>query len=191
MLCKHGVAGSNPTTSTPWRLTLSSRPLFCLAAPFPSPSPAVRHPPKRPFSWTNRPFALAIHAWGLVSGGPGRHRRPPPALPHTAFTSQAPPSRGWHVASCCPIPPFCAGATETPASMLMAGLSLREWRFCTLFAKGYGKYTFYGQVSGTDEGAGPGSGPERAGIPAGDPVGFGLFCPGCPDRQGADSCTEG
>ena len=107
MLCKHGVAGSNPTTSTPWRLTLSSRPLFCLAAPFPSPSPAVRHPPKRPFSWTNRPFALAIHAWGLVSGGPGRHRRPPPALPHTAFTSQAPPSRGWHVASCCPIPPFC------------------------------------------------------------------------------------
>ena len=88
-------------------------------------------------------------------------------------------------------PPFCAVATETPASMLMAGLSLREWRFCTLFAKGYGKNTFHGQVSGTDEGAGPGSGPERAGIPAGDAVGFGLFCSGCPDRQGADSCTEG
>ncbi|MBQ7609602.1 MAG: hypothetical protein IJU74_00720 [Bacteroidales bacterium] len=30
---------------------------------------------------SNRPFALAIHAWGLVSGGSERHRRPPPALP--------------------------------------------------------------------------------------------------------------
>ena len=60
-----------------------------------------------------------------------------------------------------------------------------------VICKGLRKNTFYGQVSGTDEGAGPGSGPERAGIPAGDPVGFGLFCSGCPDRQGADSCTEG
>ena len=34
-----------------------------LVAPFPSPSPAVCHPPKQPFSWTNRPFAL----------GPQRH----------------------------------------------------------------------------------------------------------------------
>ena len=132
------------------------------------------HPPKRPFWWTNRPFALAIHQNGLFRGR--TVLLPLPSTKSAIFVDE---------------PPFCAGATETPASMLMAGLSLREWRFCTLFAKGYGKNTFYGQVSGTDEGAGPVSGPERAGIPAGDPVGFGLFCPGCTDRQGPDSCTEG
>ena len=34
----------------------------------PSPSFPLRHPPKRRFWWTNRPFAFAIHQNGLFGG---------------------------------------------------------------------------------------------------------------------------
>ena len=112
-LRRHPLAGGGMSPhAAPSRFALSPSPSTKTAllvderATLPSPSTKtallvdewpfrLRHPRKRPFWWTNGPFA---------SGGPGRHRRPPPALPHTAFTSQAPPSRGWHVASCRPVP---------------------------------------------------------------------------------------
>ena len=87
------------------------------------------HPPNRPFSWTNRPFALAIHAWGLVSGGSERHRRPPPALPAHVCSLLRHPLAGGGMSPHAAPPRFWSGSGHPATSALLGSVSGQKKRF--------------------------------------------------------------